>query len=134
MLTSCMSANAFFRSVYIESWCRIIHLLRGECRRHGSTRPPLWWDKGPRVQFPFARVEGTGTDGKTRENILGLIAAGPKISTEELTFDLGMNNGVEWHLRRLNDAGNVQRIGADRGGHWECGNGLYRLNEHVANI
>jgi ATP-dependent DNA helicase RecG len=27
--------------------------------------------------------------------------------------------GVEWHIRKMKDAGILKRIGPDKGGHWE---------------
>jgi ATP-dependent DNA helicase RecG len=55
-----------------------------------------------------------------QREIISLIKASPRISAEELSAKVGINKrNVLLNIRKLKDAGIIQRIGPDKGGHWE---------------
>ncbi len=57
---------------------------------------------------------------KTRVKIIDLIKNNPEISTGELAKELGITvKGIEWNIKKLKQAGILERIGPAKGGHWE---------------
>lgn len=57
---------------------------------------------------------------KTVEKIHTLIKANPQITQQKLMDQTGLTRrGVEWNLKKLKSEGRIQRIGPDKGGHWE---------------
>lgn len=57
---------------------------------------------------------------KTREALLALIADNPHITTTQMAAGLGMNrSALSKHLKRLQEAGIIRRVGPDKGGFWE---------------
>jgi ATP-dependent DNA helicase RecG len=57
---------------------------------------------------------------KTEEHILGLIKQDPFITTEQLGTIIGITRrAVLKHTNKLKEQGRLQRIGPDKGGHWE---------------
>ena len=57
---------------------------------------------------------------KSREKILEMMANNPKITTQEIADAIGLSiAGTEKAIRVLKKQGQLQRIGPDKGGHWE---------------
>ena len=57
---------------------------------------------------------------KSREKVLMLVAGNPSITTQELAEGVGLSiKGIEKAVRLLKKQGQLQRIGPDKGGHWE---------------
>ena len=57
---------------------------------------------------------------KTRDAMLRLIKENPSITRKELANLLNLTvKGIEWNIKQLKDAGILQRIEPDKGGHWE---------------
>ena len=55
------------------------------------------------------------------QKILDILRVQPSLSRKALAAQLGnmTEDGVKYHLAKLKAAGLIQRIGSDRGGHWE---------------
>lgn len=57
---------------------------------------------------------------ETRDTMLRLIKENPSITRKELANLLNLTvKGIDWNIKQLKDAGILQRIGPDKGGHWE---------------
>ena len=60
------------------------------------------------------------TKEKTKEKIMGLMKLNPSITYGELMTELSMSKGgIEYAVRKLREAGLIERIGADKGGVWK---------------
>lgn len=60
-----------------------------------------------------------GTE-KSSEKILWIMAEQPTITTAILAKEIGISTrAVDKQIARLKALGQLQRVGADRGGHWE---------------
>jgi Fic family protein len=59
------------------------------------------------------------TPGKTPDRILDLLRETPDLSIAQLASRLGKSeSAVERAIRKLREAGRLQRVGPDKGGHW----------------
>ena len=57
---------------------------------------------------------------KTKETLLALIENNPKVTSTEMANALGINrSAVTKHLKQMQEANVIRRVGADKGGHWE---------------
>ena len=128
-------ANAFFRAGYIESWGRGIEKITRECEAHGIAAPKYEFDRSGLMMTFQANPEhwqkaiggeNVGettqkTTRKTTQKIVVILKQNPFSSRQEIAKTLGdiTENGVKYHLDKLKSAGIIQRIGADKGGHWE---------------
>ncbi len=57
---------------------------------------------------------------KTVEKIITIIKANPQITQKELIDKTGLTRrGIEWNLKKLKAENRIQRVGPDKGGHWE---------------
>ena len=57
---------------------------------------------------------------KGKEKILEMMAANPKITVQDIAGAIGLSiAGIEKAIRVLKKQGQLQRIGPDKGGHWE---------------
>lgn len=57
---------------------------------------------------------------KTPEAILGLLAEQPNLIVPELAAELGKSErAIHSAIRKLRESGRLQRIGPDKGGHWQ---------------
>ena len=57
---------------------------------------------------------------KTKETLLSLIESNPKVTSTEMASTLGINrSAVAKHLKQMQEANVIRRVGADKGGHWE---------------
>ena len=73
----------------------------------------------PREKADIPEEKTEGVRQKTREKILALIAADPTITTARMADEIGIGRkGIEWQMRRLKEAGRLERIGPDKGGRW----------------
>ena len=60
------------------------------------------------------------TTEKTTEKIIRLIKDNPRITNKELADACGITeDGVYWNTKKLRKNNVIQRIGGDKGGHWE---------------
>ena len=60
------------------------------------------------------------TSKKTDEKILTMIQSMPDATVAELANATGLSiSGVRWNLNKLRDEKRIQRVGPDKGGHWE---------------
>lgn len=60
-----------------------------------------------------------GTE-KSSEKILRIMAEQPTITTAILAKEIGISTrAVDKQIAKLKALGQLQRVGADRGGHWE---------------
>ena len=101
-------ANAFFRIGYIEDgglWVKfpLPDVYRSDRIRAGTTQKTV-----------------QKTTQKTTQKILDLLGRHPHLNRRELAEALGnvTENGVKYHLKKLTGSGRIQRVGADKGGHW----------------
>lgn len=60
------------------------------------------------------------TTQKTEDRIIEILAANPKASRSEIARELGdlSENGVKYQLNKLKRQGKIERVGPDKGGHW----------------
>jgi ATP-dependent DNA helicase RecG len=57
---------------------------------------------------------------KTDAQILNFIKDNNNITIKELQEATGLTRrGVQWQIQKLKDKGLINRIGPDKGGHWE---------------
>lgn len=57
---------------------------------------------------------------KSSVKTLQLIAANPETTAREIARVLGLTlRAVEKQISKLQESGRLQRIGSDKGGHWE---------------
>lgn len=60
------------------------------------------------------------TDKKTSDKIVTLLRSMPDATLAELANATGLSiAGVRWNLNKLKDEHRIQRIGPDKGGHWD---------------
>jgi predicted HTH transcriptional regulator len=61
------------------------------------------------------------TTPKTSERIVALVRQDPRITRRKLAALIGITeDGVKYHLRALQKAGALKRVGPVNGGHWEA--------------
>ncbi|MGB4781010.1 winged helix-turn-helix transcriptional regulator [Candidatus Methylomirabilis sp.] len=71
------------------------------------------WEKSGEI----SREKGKET---SREKVIGLIAANPRVTTQKMAETLAMSRaGIEKVLRQLKEEGRLKRVGPDKGGRWE---------------
>ena len=60
------------------------------------------------------------SDQKSVQKIVDFISENPNITTQEMANLLGINRSiVARHIKTLQEKGIIQRVGPDKGGHWE---------------
>lgn len=60
------------------------------------------------------------TTEKTTEKIIRLMKENPRITNKELAVACGITeDGVYWNTKKLRKNNIIQRVGGDKGGHWE---------------
>ena len=60
------------------------------------------------------------TVGKTVGKILDAIRDNPKVTQSQLAKITGLTvRGVEWNMKKLQEAKVIKRVGPAKGGHWE---------------
>ena len=56
----------------------------------------------------------------TAQKILDAMASDPASTREAIANVVGITpDGAKYHIKRLQEAGRLRRIGPDKGGHWE---------------
>lgn len=125
-------AETFHRTGAVEVWGRGTNRVIAECKMHGIA-PPSFEEREGWVVVTFrATIAPTGVGetsweksrekGKetSREKVIGLIAANPRITTQRMAENLAMSRaGVEKVVRQLKEEGRLKRVGPDKGGRWE---------------
>ena len=133
-------ANAFFRAGEIESWGRGIERILTTCQAAHCPAPIIDYTPGDFwLKFAFApeHVAETITEPssgkssgkssvktpvKTPVKILQLLQEKPELSLAELAVLIGKSvSAIERATAKLVKAGELRRIGPDKGGHWEVG-------------
>jgi len=125
-------ANAFFRAGEIESWGRGVERILTACREAKCPPPEIdyipgdFWFKFPfRSEYVAATITepiSVKTPVKTPVKILQLLKEKPDLSLAELAVLLGKSvSAIERASAKLVKAGELRRIGPDKGGHWEVG-------------
>ncbi len=124
-----MIARTFYRRGIIETWGRGTLKIARLMREQGL-EPPVMAVRERAVVVTFglpARVKTpvkTGTREKTREKtdaaVLRLLRENPELSMAELADNLNkVPSTIERAIRKLRESGRLQRIGPDKGGHWQ---------------
>ncbi|MBU4511072.1 winged helix-turn-helix transcriptional regulator [bacterium] len=58
----------------------------------------------------------------TTQKTIALIGKSPEISRKELAEVIGLTeDGIKYHLKKMQKKGIIKRIGPAKGGHWEVG-------------
>ena len=129
-------ANAFFRAGEIESWGRGVERILTACREAKCPPPEIDYTPGDFwFKFPFRSeyVAATITEPisvktpvktlvKTPVKILQLLKEKPDLSLAELAVLIGKSvSAIERASAKMVKAGELRRIGPDKGGLWEVG-------------
>lgn len=121
-------ASTFYRAGYIESWGRGIAKIQRDCRKHGIESPEYDFETaGLTVTLRANREHLAGEEktsekrlAKTAREIVALIRENRNITTLEIAEKLGVSRrAIEMQIEKLKHLQIVQRIGPDKGGHWE---------------
>jgi ATP-dependent DNA helicase RecG len=134
-------AAAFFRAGEIEAWGRGIQRIVEACEAAGTPSPVIRYDLNDYwFEFPFsaeyvaavrpggavgAPVKTPGktpveTPGKTEPAILALLRREPRMALSDVAARIGRSaRAVERAAARLQERGQLRRVGPDKGGHWE---------------
>lgn len=128
-------ANTFFAAGLIEMWGRGTLKILSECK-NASLREPLFTSDNNEfsvtffgktaLESPLEEPLSSGgqnptlMDEKMPEQILSIIQNNSSITIKELSEMLGKTNRtIERHLKKLQDAQLLTRIGSKKTGHWE---------------
>jgi ATP-dependent DNA helicase RecG len=73
-----------------------------------------------KITFPTTTRKTTRkTTQKTTQKIIALIDENPKITRRELAEVTGLTeDGIKYHLKKMQDEAIIERIGPDKGGYW----------------
>jgi len=129
-------AEAFHQTGAVEVWGRGTNRVIAECRAHGIA-PPSFEERAGWLVVTFRAAIAPAGVGETdweksgeisrekgketsREKVIGLIAANPRVTTQKMAETLAMSRaGIEKVLRQLKEEGRLKRVGPDKGGRWE---------------
>lgn len=128
-------ANVFYRAGFIENWWQGIQKICDECRKIGSELPEYELKgTGLRVRFKalesaildqakepkYQSTKGNGAlEDETVLRVIEIIKENPNISQDELGKLLNISRRVvQKYIKILKDAGNIERVGGKRYGHW----------------
>jgi len=130
-------ASLFFRAGLIESWGRGIETVIEKSKSYNGTVPSFEFLGGMTVEFesnyPNKKVESglydklgdrlgdrLGELNKTREKIVTSMYYNPKVSTTQLSDELGISKtAIDKNLKFLKENGYIKRVGSAKGGVWE---------------
>ncbi len=129
-------ANIFFRAGQIEAWGRGIEQIFTSCKESGLAEPSIEAEtSGLWLKFAISKTfvenvkrssekssekSSVKSSVKSSEKILALMKEKPEITASEMAVKIGISQrAVEAQIRKLKDAGIVQRKGPDKGGYWE---------------
>ena len=118
-------ASTFFRSGVTEAWGRGIEKIINSNISAGKPKPKFELvGDGLRVTFysdasTDNNITVNITVNKTQRRILDLMALNPKITAEALSAEIGITSrNIKNNIKKLRDAGLVDRVGADKNGDW----------------
>jgi ATP-dependent DNA helicase RecG len=116
-------ANLMQRAGYIEKLGTGITRIKQEVRKAGLPEVIFHYNYFFAVEFPRVKERIKSSEKgseKSSEKILRLISENKYITAEELARELGITQrAVEKNLANLKRSGGIDRIGPDKGGHWE---------------
>jgi len=130
-------ARVFFHGGKIEAWGSGIDRMIEACANHGNPKPIFQYERiGLMLTLPFLDTSLTSTTrkatekatekvtekkiGATGRSIIEAMEENPYITIAELAKHLNRStSAIEKQLAKLQAMGRVQRIGSDKGGHWE---------------
>lgn len=130
-----MIARTFYRRGIIETWGRGTLKIARLMREAGLEPPIVSLRPGavvlsfglPAVTAPENDGETTGkrrgsageTLGRTPRDVLQSLREQPELSTPQLAEHLGKSErAIERAIKKLREAGCLERVGPDNGGHW----------------
>ena len=118
-------ASTFFRSGITEAWGRGIEKIINSNIGAGKPKPEFELvGDGLRVTFysdadTDKNITVNITVNKTQRKILDLMNVNPKITAEMLSAEIGITTrNIKSNIKKLRDAGLVDRVGADKNGDW----------------
>ena len=117
-------ANVFFRAGEIETWGRGIERIVMACKSYGCPTPTVRYSSGEMWMVFYFReenLEGSQKGSqKSSQKIIELIRQNPNITTSEMAETIGVNRRTVAKITKtLQTKGIIQRVGPDKGGHWE---------------
>jgi ATP-dependent DNA helicase RecG len=60
------------------------------------------------------------TTQKTTQKIIALIENKPEITRQELAIEIAISDdGIKYHLKKMQEKGLLRRVGPDKSGHWK---------------
>ena len=82
-------------------------------------RPPLWISDNIEDNIGDSIGDSIG-NSKTREKILAIMKANPKVSAKSIALEIGISlRNVEANISKLRKAGLIKHVGPAFGGYWE---------------
>lgn len=113
-----MIARVFYRRGIIETWGRGTLKIAALMRAHGLKPPDVSVREGS-VVVAFSLSTGK-TTGKTHQAVLALLAVEPSLSIPEVATRIGKGpRATERIIRKLREAGQLERVGPAKGGAWK---------------
>ncbi len=121
-------AEAFYLTKDIERWGSGLRRIKEECDAAGVRVSFERVTTG--FQVTFFRPESMGAEvshgqdipavtQKTTQKIIEYLQANPSATRKEIASEIGITDeGVKYHLARLQAKGLLRRVGPDKGGHW----------------
>lgn len=68
----------------------------------------------------YGKIGDQKSDQKSDQKIIELISQNPEVTIEELVKKLGLSaSGIKKIIKKLKESGKINRVGPDKGGHWE---------------
>jgi ATP-dependent DNA helicase RecG len=108
-------ASIFKEAGVIEKYGSGIKRIQNSFLDYGLKAPVF-----ENFQHGFRVVVQTKTVEKTDEIILNLIKSDSRITTRAMQKVTGLSRrGIEWQIQKVKDKKIINRIGPDKGGHWE---------------
>ena len=128
-------ADTFYRAGLIEHWGRGIKRICDECKANGmkiprfeivSTDFAIIFNANYKYDYANLDDQGSTTQKTTQiksmvvKRILDMINENKYITLQELADSLGKTrDGIKYHVNKLQNQGILNRVGPDKGGHWE---------------
>ena len=119
-------ASVFFRAGYIEAWGRGIEKICNACKTHGNPLPEydvrsseiMVLFKGLENEPQYGAVNGAVND--VEREILAYMKSNAKTTTGELVeVTRRSRRTIQRGIKKLIDAGAIERVGSDKTDHWE---------------
>jgi ATP-dependent DNA helicase RecG len=124
-------ASSFFRSGQIEAWGREIEKMKSGCISDNLPEPEF--DILPGVFIICFHIRDYSKNGsvtkhdfgvnfgvnETKQKVMELMLKNPQIKIQEIAEELNLTKrNIEYAIRALKKEKLVERIGADKNGHW----------------